>query len=353
MVKHRKVRIEASSACQLRCPLCPTGAGTMGSTVGTGVLKFTDFAAFLDGHPDVKEIELSNWGEILLNPELSAIMELAHDKGVALSARNGVNFNTATESVLEDLVKYRFRSMVASIDGASQESYRIYRVRGDFDQVIDNIKTVNRYKAKYRSVYPLLTWKFLIFGHNEHEIAKAREMAIGLGMMFYPDLNSEPDWAPPTDTEQVRQDSGLPAASKQEHEEKFQTVFTKNFCYQLWNEPQINWDGKILGCCMNTWDDFGGNAFEQGDALEGEKLQYARDMLLGEASPRDDIPCTTCKQYLGMKQHDDWLTMRKVRLDGAKKRLKERIHVLLNRRLFRPFAHRLLSRAAASARWRL
>lgn len=28
--------------------------------------------------------------------------------------------------------------------------------------------------------------------------------------------------------------------------------------------PQINWDGKLLGCCLNFWGDFGGNAFEQG-----------------------------------------------------------------------------------------
>lgn len=51
--------------------------------------------------------------------------------------------------------------------------------------------------------------------------------------------------------------------------------------------PQINWDGKLLGCCLNFWGDFGGNAFEQGleHVLSSENLAYARRMLQ-RAPPR-------------------------------------------------------------------
>ena len=38
----------------------------------------------------------------------------------------------------------------------------------------------------------------------------------------------------------------------------------QEICHQLWDAPQINWDGKILGCCRNFWGDFGGNAFTEG-----------------------------------------------------------------------------------------
>ncbi|MFQ5506083.1 MAG: radical SAM/SPASM domain-containing protein [Planctomycetota bacterium] len=347
----RKVRLEASSACQLRCPLCPTGTGDLSPVVGTGRLELRNFATFLDAHPEVREIELSNWGEMFLNPELSGIMKLALERDVALTAKNGVNLNTASEEVLCDLVRYRFRNLVLSIDGASQETYAIYRVRGDLERVLENVRTINRFKAEQRSIYPLLTWKFIIFAHNEHEIRQAREMALGLGMVFYPDLNWNEDWSPPQDSSQVREDTGLPVASMTEHKKKYRSAYSKNFCFQLWNEPQINWDGKILGCCINTWSDFGENVFN-GGSLDTEKLGYAKRMLLGEAEPRADIPCTGCPQYLGMREHDDWLRERDVRRDARRKRWKAAVHRLLSWPVFRPFACRLLSHAASSRRWR-
>jgi hypothetical protein len=81
------------------------------------------------------------------------------------------------------------------------------------------------------------------------------------------------------------------------------------FCHQLWEQPQINWDGRVLGCCCNHWGDFGGNAFRDGllASLNNESLQYARQMLLGKKVPREDIPCTVCSAYLSMKATGDFL----------------------------------------------
>ena len=69
-------------------------------------------------------------------------------------------------------------------------------------------------------------------------------------------------------------------------------------CHQLWISPQINWDGKLLGCCINQKDDFG-NVFELGlkECLRGKKYVYAKKMLLGKVGPRKDIPCYDCKYY--------------------------------------------------------
>jgi hypothetical protein len=53
---------------------------------------------------------------------------------------NGVNLNHARDEVLEGLVKIRVRAVNCSIDGASWETYGVYRVAGDFDLVIGNIQ---------------------------------------------------------------------------------------------------------------------------------------------------------------------------------------------------------------------
>jgi len=77
---------------------------------------------------------------------------------------------------------------------------------------------------------------------------------------------------------------------------------------QLWKHPQINWDGKVLGCCRNFWGDFGGNAFRDGltPSLNHEKMSYARDMLEGKKPARPDIPCTTCELYTRRAEVKQW-----------------------------------------------
>ena len=71
------IRIDASSACQLECPVC-TEKWRVRAGVGTGVLKFEDFKKFVDRYPHLKEVELSNNGEIFLNPEINDIIQYAY-----------------------------------------------------------------------------------------------------------------------------------------------------------------------------------------------------------------------------------------------------------------------------------
>jgi MoaA/NifB/PqqE/SkfB family radical SAM enzyme len=121
---------------------------------------------------------------MFLNPGLLQIIEYGFRKGIAMSADSGVNLNFVREGVLEGLVKYRFRSLLCSIDGATPETYRIYRVGGNFERVIKHIQEMYHYKKLYQSEYPKLSWQFVVFGHNEHEIPLAREMANSLNMSF-------------------------------------------------------------------------------------------------------------------------------------------------------------------------
>lgn len=300
----RRIRLEASSFCQLRCPSCPTTTGHIHPAVGSGFLKFSDLKTLIDRNPGLEQIELSNYGEIFLNPQLTQILEYAHRSGVSIALQNGANLNHVKDEVLEALVKYQVSVLTCSIDGASPETYRVYRVRGDFDTVIANIKKINLYKQRHRSKLPRLIWQFVVFGHNEHEIPAARDMATALGMEFHTKITWDDKFSPIRDPEFVRAQTGSRAVTRDEFERETGEKYGNSICRQLWDDPQINWDGKVLGCCRNFWGDFGGNAFNDGLAasLEHEKMLYARDMLAGGKPPRDDIPCTTCEMYLAMRK---------------------------------------------------
>jgi MoaA/NifB/PqqE/SkfB family radical SAM enzyme len=307
MIRPARIRLEASSVCQLRCPSCPAANEAVGSIVGRGFLRFNDFKRTLDENPWVSWVELSNYGEIFLNPSLLDMLRFAFSRKVRLTASNGVNLNTVESDVLDGLVKYRFQAMTCSIDGATSETYRKYRVNGDFDVVIRNIERINRIKRHYQSSYPSLTWQFVVMGHNLHEISLARQLAHNLGMEFRLKLTWDDAHSPIPDRELVRREVG--AASREEFRQRYGLDYMQRICHQLWDQPQINWDGRVLGCCRNFWGTFGGSAFQEGllSAINVDGMQYARQMLLGKRPARNDIPCTACQIYQGMRASGRWL----------------------------------------------
>jgi sulfatase maturation enzyme AslB (radical SAM superfamily) len=292
-----RIRIEASSICQLNCPLCSQHGEnkTNREIIGSGYLKFSDFKQFVDTYPNFRNIELSNYGEIFLNPELSDIIHYAYKKNIALTAANGVNLNKIDEAIVEDMVKYRFKALNISIDGATDDTYRIYRKNGDFHNVIKNIEIINYHKRKYNSKFPLLTWQFIAFSHNEAEIRLAKEMSKSLNMNFHLKLNWDSSRFQVTNVELVRKFAGF--ASRQEFEQITKRLYYP-ICEQLWTSPQINWDGKLLGCCVNKWIHFG-NVFRSGleECIKDEKYLNAKEAILGKKKATKDIPCFYCPLY--------------------------------------------------------
>lgn len=310
----RTIGIDASTICQLKCPACPTANGLVVKGVGAGFLRLDNFKKVIYANTWVKHVELSKWGEIFLNPELVDIMRFAYEKNIALTADNGVNFNTVSESTLESLVKYQFRTLSCSIDGASQATYSIYRVNGNYEQVIDNIRKLNMYKKKYKARYPILQWQFIPFGYNEHEILIAKKMAQELDMKFFLKLNWDDlytgAFSPVNNKGIIRKESGLGVASRQEYEDKYGHNYIRGACIELWVIPRINFNGELLGCCINYETDYG-NVFEDGleRCLNSEAINYARQMVLGLKPRRNDIPCARCKFYAKMEKNQSWIRL--------------------------------------------
>lgn len=306
------IRLEASTRCQLKCPSCPTAQGKTKEHLGSGVLTLKHFQQIIDQNPVLMHVELSNWGEIFLNPELPDILRMAYVRNIMLTASNGVNLNTVKPEVLESLVKYKFRHLDISIDGASQATYQQYRVGGNFEQVIENIKLINHYKKVYKSQFPLLLWQFIAFGHNEHEIAQAKKLARQLGMEFYLKLSWDEEISPIRNEALVRQQVASGAVSRSEYQQNQDSYIYKDMCQQLWTNPQINWDGRVLGCCFNYWGDFG-NVFHSSEQSIDQTLTYAKSMLQGLAKPKAGIPCSTCEHYQSMQTKQTWMQEQDIR----------------------------------------
>ena len=308
MIQPRAVRVDASTICQLKCPACPSARGENTEAVGRGFLKHSDFSHLLDKNGFIRTVELASWGEALLNPELPLMLAYAHRKGVATQINEGANVNTASPDLLEALVKYRMRSIRCAVDGITRSSYERYRVGGDLRRVVANIQTINRLKQQYGVDEPHLIMQFIVFGHNEHEIPRAIVLSRMLKMELSLKLNWSPRFSPVRDRDFVRK--YMSYANRREYLQAEGRHYLRSTCYQMWRFPQINWDGKLLGCTRNIWNAYAENVFQQGliPSVNNEKMNYARAMIKGEAPEQESIPCVHCVIYKSMRQRGDWIT---------------------------------------------
>jgi MoaA/NifB/PqqE/SkfB family radical SAM enzyme len=307
----RIIAVEGASICQLKCPECPTGRGeNKNSEVGRGTLSLEMFQEIVDKNPWIKNISLINWGEIFLNKQLPQIIRYASEKNVRLEAFGGVNFNTVSDEALLAMVKYGFGRLNVSIDGATQETYEIYRKGGNIETVFENVWKLLALKKQYNAESPVVIWKYVVFGHNEEDIPLAIKMKSGFGIPIDFQVQWNDSYSPVKDVEKVRQLTGMKYVTQ---EETIKSTGRENgvldSCACLWNLPIINWDKKILGCCVNTWGNFGTADLNDLEAsINNEKMILARKMLMGHVPEDPSVPCAKCHHYQVYKQTNHFIT---------------------------------------------
>lgn len=299
------VRLEACTLCQLRCPAC--WRITAPERFNYGYLKFNNYKKFVDKY-NIRKVSLAQQGEIFLNPELDKIIKYSYEKGIQLDAQEGVNGNDISDKVAKYLVKYNFGKISFSIDGITQDSYEKYRVGGNLEKVLENINKIKFYKRKYRSNNPELVWQFIVFGHNEHEIPKAKELSVKWEMPLSFMANWAPTFSPIKNVKWCEEQTGLNFDSRPE---MFLDWFLKNptnnyYCTDLLRRPAIMFDGELFGCCVASnympMDKL--NVFKDGyiEALNGDKVTRVRKWLAGEDVKVSDLPCAKCDIYPVLKR---------------------------------------------------
>lgn len=153
------------------------------------------------------------------------------------------------DAYLETIVESRLSELKVSADGASQESYSKYRVKGEFERVVHNMKRLKEVKKACGSDLPHVTYKFLLNKFNQHEIEQAKELAEECGADF---LLHENFWCPTELRDEwiadpVRDKYGelTPQGIEMRRGETIHT-----FCRQMWDWVIINANGDVYPCCL-------------------------------------------------------------------------------------------------------
>jgi radical SAM protein with 4Fe4S-binding SPASM domain len=244
------ILIEPCKMCNLQCPGCAVGV-KHGDVVETGMLTYENFKRIFDQIKDfVMRISLFKYGEPFLNKDIFRMVSYASSNKCGVTIHS--NFNIFNESMAEEAVKSRLTHIYVALDGATQETYEGYRKGGDISRVLENVETLIRVKKKMRSTFPLVTWKYLVFPENAHEIESARQKAKELGVNAFEVFAGNLD------------DVTVFGREKRYDIKTGQIVtHTYDFCPVLWDSLYINPDGSVVPCCQAFREkDVFGNIFE-------------------------------------------------------------------------------------------
>lgn len=287
------VSIEPTTACNLRCPECPSGLRSFSRD--TGNLKKNFFRKSIDElYKDLLYLIFYFQGEPYINPDFLDMVKYAHDKGIyTITSTNGhfLNDTNARKTIESGLDR-----MIISVDGTTQDVYENYRKEGNLETVLQGARNIVKWKKELKSSTPHIIFQFLVVKPNEHQIDEIHNLASEIGIdevklktaQIY-DYKNGNDLIPTIEkySRYAKKPDG--------------TYYVKNrllnHCWKLWHSCVISWDGLVLPCCFDKDAQHKLGNLKEGlfsDIWHGDKYQSFRKSLL---RGRDQIDiCTNCTE---------------------------------------------------------
>ncbi len=291
--------VEPTNYCNLKCPLCPSGNGMM--VRNKGMMDLELFKKLIDTTKKTLFLTMFwNQGEPFMNKTLMEQIKYAHDNKIAtVVSTNGHYINNSNEA--RSVIDSGLSELIISLDGASKESYLKYRIGGDFDKVLNAIRTLSAEKKKTGALNPIIHLQFLLFKHNQHEINRIDQMAADLGVdkysfktvQVYTDKDAE---------EFLPEDSNMNRYDEVDGERVLKADWHAG-CKRIWYTTMVNWDGSMAPCCYDKDIDYKmGDANNENinDIWKNNEFNKFRKTVLTD---RQSIEmCRNCAEGLKVKQ---------------------------------------------------
>lgn len=289
----RRVQIEVTTRCNLRCPMC-----THRTLAVHRDMTHSDFAVIASRvcHEGTERVILNGVGEPLLNPNIAKMVALCRSLSVP-RVEIYTNGHMLTRERLREFADAGLTHLIVSIDGATQAAYKRVRQGGDYAAVWRNVKTamessaINtriQYVLSDLNVADLPHLAQRAYEHGVLEIVVVRELAFV-------------DWSSQSSFRTVRVGCQNPIPELDESVARFKAACAKlgvkyrvraneshTDCVHPFRDIYITVDGRVTPCCRIQAGVYTGNVLSA--KLEcvwnGVALRRWRKLLLqGEPPP--------------------------------------------------------------------
>lgn len=287
------ISIEPTTACNLRCPECPSGLRSF--TRPTGNLKADFFRKVIaELRRELMYLIFYFQGEPYINPKFLDMVQHASEQGIyTITSTNGhfLSKENARRTVASGLDR-----LIISVDGTTQATYENYRKEGRLEVVLQGARNVVEAKRELGSKTPHIIFQFLVVRPNEHQIPEIYRLAEEIGVdevklktaQVYDYKHGNP--LIPLNEKYARYAQQADGTYRVKNK-------LLNHCWKLWHACVITWDGLVVPCCFDKdaqhqLGDLKQQSFQQ--LWQGEAYQSFRRQLL---KGRDQIDiCTNCTE---------------------------------------------------------
>jgi len=289
------IAIEPTTACNLRCPECPSGLRSF--TRPTGKLSSGFFKKTIDELSDhLAYLTFYFQGEPYLNPEFLEMVHYASKQKIYTTTSTNAHF--LDEENARKTVESGLNRLIISIDGATQGTYEAYRKEGDLEKVLEGTSNAVHWKKKLLRNDLQILWQFLVVRPNEHEIGQIKKMAkayqvdkVAFKTAQIYDFENGNELIPTID-----QYSRYKKVSDSSYKIKNEL---ENKCWKMWHSCVITWDGQVIPCCFDkdakhSLGDLKSTSFKE--IWHSDKYNQFRNALLNSRSSIDI--CQNCTEGL-------------------------------------------------------
>ncbi len=241
------ISIEPTTACNLRCPECPSGMRQFSRK--TGNLK-TDLFEKIINQLSKRTLWLTLYfqGEPYINPDFFELIKIAHSKKIHTSTSTNAHFLNPDNAI--KTVESGLDRIIISIDGTTQEVYEQYRKAGSLEKVIEGTKNLIEARKKLHSATPNIIFQFLVVKPNEHQIEEIEQLGKTIGVdevvfksaQVYDYKNGNP--LIPENQKHSRYIQGKDGKYRLKNK-------LTNHCWRMWSSCVITWDGLVVPCCFD------------------------------------------------------------------------------------------------------
>ena len=286
--------IEPTNHCNLKCPECPSGLGSL--TRPLGLLNPDDFKKLID---DICStgfyVQLFFQGEPFINKNLAGMINYARKKNMYVSISTNGHF--INEKNVDTVVKNAPDKLIYSIDGLDEESYQNYRIGGTFEQADTGLRALINKKKELNQKHPYVELQFIVMKQNEHQLDEVLKYGkdVGVDKVVFKTMQI---------SSYENALKFLPSNKKYRRYIIDNGSFRikgkiKNHCFALWRTSVITWDGKVVPCCFDKDAEYelgltNGKSFK--DVWHSDEYNNFRARILGD---RQSISmCTNCTEGL-------------------------------------------------------
>ena len=241
------ISLEPTTACNLRCPECPSGLRAFSRP--TGNLKTGLFHQLIDElADDLVFLTFYFQGEPYINPSFLDMVQHASESGIYTGTSTNAHF--LNDENAEKTVRSGLSRLIISIDGTDQESYSSYRRGGELSKVLEGARNIVEWKKRLRSRTPHVIFQFLVVRPNEHQIPEVQRLAQEIGVDELR-LKSAQVYDPRDDHPLIPTIDKYSRYRRAENGEWHIKNRLENECWKMWHSCVVTWDGRVVPCCFD------------------------------------------------------------------------------------------------------